>query len=168
MQARSNNPLSRLDISERTVALSLGVLFLVLGIAGFIPAFMTLPVSAPTTHVDAPRLLFDDGYGYVFGLFPTNFLHNAVHIVVGLLGLAAATSLSGALTFNRGFAVAYAAIALMGLLHATNTTFGLMPIYGNNVWLNALGTLLAGYVGFIKPAAVQAEIKDVGAPTPSA
>lgn len=84
------------------------------------------------------------------GLFPANFLHNAVHIVVGVLGIAAATSLSGSIVFNRGFAIAYTPIALMGLIHATNTVFGLMPIYGNNVWFNALTALLAGYFGFFK------------------
>lgn len=54
-------------------------------------------------------------------------------IVVGVLGIAAFTSALGALVFNRGFAIVYAVIAFMGLLPFTNTTFGLMPIFGNNV-----------------------------------
>jgi hypothetical protein len=154
MQANIHQSIRQIDAKERIFALSIGLIFLLLGIAGFIPAFMTLPSSAPYTPVDAPRLAFDAGYGYVFGLFPTNFFHNAVHLAVGLLGIAASTSLSGAVVFNQGFAISYAAIALMGLLPATNTTFGLMPIYGNNVWFNALAAIAASYVGFVKPTEI--------------
>lgn len=54
--------------------------------------------------------------------------------------------------YNQGFAIAYAAIVLFGLIPATNTTFGPMPIYGNNIWFNALTGVLAAYAGFAKPA----------------
>ena len=152
MQPTYTNLAKTVNDSERFFALIIGVLFLFVGIAGFLPGFVSLPAGAPTVPVDAPRLLFDDGYGYVLGLFPTNFLHNAVHIVVGILGLAAATSYGGSLVFNRGYAIVYAAIAIMGLLPITNTTFGLMPIFGNNVWLNGLTAAIASYLGFFKPA----------------
>lgn len=134
--------------AERIVALALGASFLLVGIVGFLPGFVS-PIG-----VDAPALAFSDGYGNVLGLFPTNFLHNAIHIVVGLLGLAAATSVGGSLVYNQLFAIAYIGIALMGLIPGANTTFGVMPIFGNNVWFNALTGLVAGYYGFIKPAQV--------------
>jgi hypothetical protein len=152
MQQQTSALFKKLVDSERAIAFTLGLVFLLVGIAGFIPAFMQFPGDAPVTGVVVPRLSFPDGYGHVFGIFPTNFLHNAIHIVVGLLGIAAATSFSGALVYNQGFAVMYAAIVILGLLPATNTTFGLMPIYGNNVWFNALTAIVAGYVGFVKPA----------------
>ncbi len=142
---------SLVDI-ERAVALILGIIFLTVGIAGFMPQFMSLPGSAPVGDIYIPRLSSSDGYGHLFGLFPANYIHNAVHIVVGLLGIAAATSFSGALVYNQGFAVIYAAIVIFGLLPITNTTFGFMPIYGNNVWFNALTGVLAAYAGFVKPA----------------
>ena len=155
MQQSFSSMFKNLSDAERIFACVIGIVFLVVGIAGFIPGFISLPGNAPVTGVYVPRLTFSDGYGHVFGLFPTNFLHNAVHIVVGVLGLAAATSFSGSLVYNRGIAIVYAAIALMGLLPATNTTFGLMPIFGNNVWLNALTAIGAGYFGFFKPAEVE-------------
>lgn len=151
MQSQSNS-FKDLESIERNVALILGITFLFVGIAGFFPGFVSLPSGAPDVAVDAPRLLFDDGYGYVLGLFPTNHLHNAVHIVVGILGLAAATSFGGSLTYNRLFAISYIVIALMGILPFTNNTLGLMPIWGNNVWFNALTGAIAYYYGFIKPA----------------
>lgn len=166
MQSSSGNLLSKLNISERTCAFALGVLFLVVGIAGFIPgltSFVDLSTSSSNLH----SLAFDDGYGYVLGLFPTNFLHNAVHIAVGVLGIAASTSLSGAIVYNQAFAILYILIALMGLLPFTNTTFGTMPIFGNNVWLNALTAIIAGYVGFVKPAAVKDKLQNPGASSSS-
>lgn len=152
MQENFTSLLKQFNDAERTCAFLLGLIFLLVGIAGFVPGFVSFPAGAPEVQVDAPRLLFDDGYGFVLGLFPTNFLHNAVHIVVGVLGIASATSLSGSIVYNRLFAIMYAAIALMGLLPITNTTFGTMPIFGNNVWFNALTALIAGYFGFVKPA----------------
>jgi len=165
MQSSISDLFKKFDLSERACALILGVIFLFVGIAGFVPDLMTLPAAAPNVQVDAPRLSFDDGYGYVLGLFPTNFLHNAVHIVVGVLGIAAATSLGGAIAYNQGFTVAYVLIVLMGLIPATNTTFGLMPIYGNNVWFNALTAIVAGYIGFIKPGLVKAKASEVSSPS---
>ncbi len=163
MQTNAESLFKKLMDSERAVALILGITFLLVGIAGFIPGFIPIPTAAPTTGVDVPRLIFSDGYGLLFGLFPTNFLHNAIHIVVGLLGIAAATSFSGSLVFNQGFAVMYIAIAILGLFPATNTTFGLMPIYGNNVWFNALTGILAAYIGFVKPT----ELSKMGTPSAS-
>jgi len=39
----------------------------------------------------------------------------------------------------------------MGLLPATNTTFDLIPIFSNDVWLHAATALIAGYFGFLAP-----------------
>lgn len=129
------------DLQIRYCALALGALFLTIGLAGFVPGFVS--TSAEVSPVN--------GYGYLFGLFPTNYLHNAIGILVGLWGIAAFTSLSGAIVFNRIFALIYAAHALLGLLPFTNTLFGTMPLYGNNVWFDALVAAVAFYYGFVKP-----------------
>jgi len=129
----------------RFVALALGILFLLLGLAGFVPALMMIPGGAtPDAPLNVPNLTFNDGYGYLFGLF-------AVRIAVGVLGIASYTSFGGAMLYNRGFAIAYILIALMGLFPFTNTTFGVMPLYGNNVWFNLLAAGIAAYFGFFKP-----------------
>jgi hypothetical protein len=70
--------LKKLEDSERLCALILGSIFLLVGIAGFLPGFMSFPGDAPVTEVVVPRLISPDGYGHVFGIFPTNFVHNAV------------------------------------------------------------------------------------------
>lgn len=146
------------NLAERYCTLTIGVLFLVLGIVGFIPALVSIPGTAisyvpPEAAHDAYAL----GFGYILGLFPTNFLHNIVHCAVGLWGIASYLNSISARNFNRAFAVAYALIAIMGVLPIAKTTFGLMPIFGNNVWINALSAFAAAYYGLIIPA----KLKDV-------
>ena len=90
------------------------------------------------------------GFGYIFGVFPTNYFHNAIGILVGVWGIAAFTSLSGSIVFNRIFAILYAAGGILGLLPFANTLFGLTPLFGNNLWLNAITAGIAFYYGFVK------------------
>jgi hypothetical protein len=85
-----------------------------------------------------------------FGLFPVNVLHNAVHILLGVWGLLAASSLAGAVLYARGVAVIYALLTVLGLIPATNTAFGLVPIYGHDVWLHGVLAVVAAYFGFIR------------------
>ena len=135
---------------QRNCALALGVIFLLLGIAGFIPGLTTLPAESFNTggvSLDADSF-YAKGFGYVFSAFPTNLMHNLVHILVGVLGIVSAST-GNAKLYNRGFAIAYIGIALMGLIPVAKTTFGIMPIFGNNVWLNALSGVIAGYYGFL-------------------
>ncbi|GAB4232319.1 MAG: hypothetical protein Kow00121_60460 [Elainellaceae cyanobacterium] len=136
----------------RYSALIIGVVFLLLGLAGFAPTL----VSGPATAFPGP------GYGYLFGIFPTNYFHNAIGVLVGLWGLAAFTNLGGAITFNRIFAIVYSLNAIFGLLPFAKTLFGTMPLYGNNVWLSALTALVAAYYGYIKAAGVD---RTTGTPT---
>jgi hypothetical protein len=130
--------------SIRYSALSLGLLFLLLALAGFLPAF----VIPSENFTSAP------GFGYIFGVFPTNYFHNAIGILVGVWGIAAFTSITGAIVFNRIFAILYAAGAILGLLPFANTLFGLTPLFGNNIWLNALTAGIAFYYGFVKSAEI--------------
>lgn len=138
---------------ERYCALAIGVTFLLIGLAGFTPALVSLPGSNESfVPLDASHNAYSAGFGYIFGLFPTNFLHNFVRCAVGLLGISSYTSASSARIFNRSFAIAYIVLAIMGLLPFAKTFFGLMPLFGNNVWINALSAFAAGYYGLIVPA----------------
>ncbi|MBD2778447.1 DUF4383 domain-containing protein [Iningainema tapete] len=144
------------NMLERYCALIIGIVFLLLGVAGFIPGLVSLPgTTASYVPPDQTSSAYAMGFGYVFGLFPTNFLHNIVHCAVGLLGIASFTSLSGTRLFNLSFAITYILIAIMGLLPFANTTFGLMPVFGNNVWLNALTATAAAYYGIVIPSKVK-------------
>ena len=99
--------------------------------------------------VPHPAVAIDSFYGRALGLFPVNILHNLVHLAIGVWGILGSRSLSGARFFGKGLAVLYGLLAILGLIPATNTMFGLVPIYGHDVWLHAGTALIADYFGFI-------------------
>lgn len=127
-------------MTTRMFALVLGVAFLLAGVSGFFPS--PLPP-------DAPELTVHQNEGLALGLFPVNILHNVVHLLFGVLGLAASR---GMVMTARGYAqfiaVSYGLLTILGLLPATHTTFGLIPIYGNDIWLHGGIALAAAYFGF--------------------
>lgn len=136
-------------MNTRTFALIFGLVFLVVGVGGF---FLTDAAPPP------PDLHQTHGFGHELGLFPVNTIHNIIHIVFGLWGLAASRSLAGAITYARGVAIIYALLTVLGLIESTRTTFGLVPIYGNDVWLHAALALVAAYFGWVHRNAARADM----------
>ena len=129
-------------MSVQKFALVSGVVFLVIGIGGFIPGLVT-----PYTH---PDVAVEAGLGLELGLFPVNILHNIVHLLFAVWGLLAARSFGASRTYAKATAVIYGMFVVMGLIPAANlwTTFGLVPLYGNDVWLHVLLAAGAAYFGF--------------------
>jgi hypothetical protein len=127
-------------MSIQTFARIYGIVFLIVGIGGFIPG-----VTEPHVH---PGLAVQAASGMELQLFPVNALHNIVHILFGAWGLFAAGTFTASRTYARVVAVAYALLTILGLIPATNTTFGLVPIYGHDIWLHALLAAVAAYFGF--------------------
>ena len=122
-------------------ALVFGIVFVLAGLSGFF--------AAPPPP-DAPPLTVAQGHGLALGLFPVNTLHNVVHLLFGVLGIAAlAAPWCRRAEYFRLVAVAYALLVVLGLIPATQTTFGLIPIWGNDVWLHALLAAGAAYFGFV-------------------
>lgn len=126
-------------------ARTIGIIYLLVGLAGFVPAFVQPPVAAP----EMVDLGFTQGYGYLLGLFPINLLHNAVHITVGLLGILASISLPSSRLFSGVLALFYGALTIFGLFPATQSMLGLVPLFGNDIWLHAGTAAIAAYFGFI-------------------
>ena len=130
-------------MSTRAFALVLGIVFLLVGASGFIPG-MLHPVPA-----GAPPLTVPMGYGLVMGLLPVNVLHNLVHVLFGILGIVAYGGLFAPRVYAQIVAIAYGLLVILGLLPATNTLFGLVPIYGYDVWLHLVLGAAAAYFGFM-------------------
>jgi hypothetical protein len=63
-------------------ALMSGLAFVAVGLLAFVPSLVPLPAGPPPIAVDT-------GYGFLFGIFPINLLHNLVHLLIGVLGLLA-------------------------------------------------------------------------------
>ena len=127
----------------RAAALVFGIVFLLAGLAGFV---------ASPPPADAPPLTAEHGHGLALGLFPVNTVHNVIHLLFGVLGILAWNGVGTARGYFSGVGIAYALLAALGLISATNTTFGFVPIWGNDVYLHAVLALGAIYFGFIAPA----------------
>ncbi|HEX2525304.1 MAG TPA: DUF4383 domain-containing protein [Geminicoccus sp.] len=134
----------------RYFALVYGIVFLLVGIAGFIPGLVTY--HEPAADVAATGEAGTAMHGLLLGLFPVNALHNIVHIVFGAWGLAAYRSFTGARTYARVVAIVYAVLAVMGLIPGLDTTFGLIPLYGHDIWLHIVLAAVAAYFGFFNRA----------------
>jgi hypothetical protein len=128
-------------MSVRTFAVVFGVVFLLAGASGFIPG-----LSPEHAH---PGMIVTSESRLALGLFPVNVLHSLVHLAFGAWGLLAARTVASSVVYARGVALIYALLTILGLIPATSTTFGLVPIYGNDVWLHALLALVAAYFGWV-------------------
>jgi Domain of unknown function (DUF4383) len=127
-------------MNTATMAMVFGVVFVVAGLAGF---------AASPPPAGAPPLVIESGHGLALGLFPVNTVHNLVHLLFGALGIAAGMgAVLSAGSYFRIVAVSYALLTVLGLISATNTVFGLVPIWGFDVWLHGLLAVAAAYLGF--------------------
>lgn len=115
-------------------AMIFGVVFLLVGILGlFVEGGMGMEADMET----APRLL---------GLFPVNLLHNLVHLAFGVWGLLASRSHSASRGYGRIGAIIYGLLVVIAFVDPT--TFGLIPIGGNDIWLHAVLAAGLAFLGF--------------------
>jgi hypothetical protein len=133
----------------RYFALALGLVFLVIGILGFVPGLLSPPPAEPA-------LLMDTGYGVLFGLFPVNFLHNLVHLAFGVWGVVVWRSFPASRVYARSVAIIYAVLAVMGLFPGIDTVFGIVPIFSHDIWLHAAIAIVAAYFGYAAVTTVEA------------
>ena len=130
-------------MDTKRFALIWGILFLVITASGVIPGLLQEPAATD------PDLSVDAMHGRALGLFPVNILHNAVHLIFGIWGIMAARDLGAAKNYARITAIVYAVFVIMGLIPGLDTTFGLVPLHSNDVWLHILLAVPAAYFGFM-------------------
>jgi hypothetical protein len=128
-------------MSTRNFALIFGIVFLAVGIAGFVPQLLQPP--------EGGAMAMDTDHQMLLGIFPVNTLHNIVHLLFGLWGLAASRSTGAAVLYARGVAIIYAVLTVFGLVPALDDLFGLVPLHGNNVWLHAALAVVGAYFGWV-------------------
>ena len=106
-----------------------GVVFLLVGLAGFVPGLTT-------DLYDGLEFAGDDGTSELLDLFAVSVLHNIVHGLFGLAGLALAATPNGGRTFLLGGGGIYLALWLVGVAGAADW----IPANRADNWLHlALG-----------------------------
>jgi hypothetical protein len=112
---------------ERTLvqraALIFGWAFVGVGVLGF----LVTGASMEDDPLLAPRLL---------GLFPLNVMHNVVHLLLGVWGIASAGSFAASKSYAVGAGTIYLLLAVLGVF--SPSMFGMVPIGGNDIWLHLL------------------------------
>lgn len=124
---------SRRDSSwglARTVAAAFGVIYVLMGLFGFIQ-------SEPFVTDSTQGL--DSATGSVLGLFPINALHNIVHLLLGAILVYGATSRGAAIGALKGVGVIYVVLGIAGFISPDG--FGLVPLGGTDILLH-FGTAL--------------------------
>lgn len=127
----------------RYFALVFGVVYVLVGVVGFIPGLYTHPAT------NAPHVDLTGAYGYLLGIFPVNWLHDVVHIVVGLAGIGAYASARSARYYSRLLFVVFGILTIFGFMPQANTLWGLIPLFGGDTWLHAATSVAGAFFGWV-------------------
>ena len=120
----------------KQVAVIFGIVMLVIGILGFVPAVNTAGPAGTS-------------YTLLLGIFAINPLHNVIHLATGAVALSAGLYGSGAYArmYFLVFGVVYAFVTLIGitglLFDSHGSLLGIVPINGADNVLHLAITVLA-------------------------
>lgn len=113
----------------KSAATIFGLVFIVLGIAGFLPAL-------------APGDM-------LFGIFFVDPLHNVVHLATGVIAvLCGLISAAVSRLFFQVFGVVYGLLAVLGLFVGEGYVLGFLSHNVHILWLHAIIAAVALYLGF--------------------
>ncbi|MEV6621773.1 DUF4383 domain-containing protein [Amycolatopsis sp. NPDC051106] len=104
------------------------VVFLLVGVLGFVPGI--------TTNYDQLSFAGHDSMAMLLGVFMVSVLHNIVHLLFGVVGLAAARTPRGAFLYLVVGGVVYLVLWLYGLLINHDSDANFVPVNGADNWLH--------------------------------
>ncbi len=107
-------------------ALIFGIVFILLGIAGFI---------SPLTH-----------HQWLANVFEVSLVRNFIYILTGLVGLSTSTSAVYAKLYFKIFGMVYALMAILGF--ALNGNLGLFHVNLTDSFFHLIVAIIALYLGF--------------------
>jgi hypothetical protein len=101
-------------------AMAVGVVFLAVGVLGFIPGITTNYASMMVASHHSEALLL--------GLFQVSILHNVVHLLFGVAGLVMARSASAARSYLIAGGIIYLVLFVYGLIVDQESTANFVPV----------------------------------------
>lgn len=145
MPSDTSRPVSgRKRSATEIVALVFGVLFLVVGILGFIPGI--------TTDYDTLTWAGHHSDAKLLGLFEVSVLHNIVHLAFGVAGILMARRIDLARLYLIGGGVIYFAVWIYGVAIDRDDPANFLPVNDADNWLHlvlAVAMIVIG--GFLPP-----------------
>lgn len=125
----------------QVVAAVVGVVFLLVGIAGFVPGI--------TTHYSDLSFAGHGSGAKLIGLFQVSVLHNLIHLAFGVAGLAMSRTAASSRAYLIGGGIVYAIVWLYGLFFHGTSAANFVPLNTADNWLHlvlAVGMILLGLV----------------------
>jgi len=116
----------------------MGVVFLLVGIAGFIPGI--------TSGVDELQFVGHHSSALLLGLFQVSIFHNIVHLLFGVVGIAASRSVKASRLYLLIGGVVYLLLWIYGLVVPHDSQLNFVPLNSADNWLHLC--LAAGMIGF--------------------
>lgn len=120
----------------QSLAALVGLVFLLVGILGFVPGI--------TSHFGDLGFAGSDSGAKLLGIFQTSVLHNIVHLAFGV-GILMAKTPEGARTYLIGGGVVYLAVWLIGIVGGLDW----LPVNTADNWLHfvlGIGMVALGFV----------------------
>jgi heme/copper-type cytochrome/quinol oxidase subunit 4 len=130
-----------------------GVVFLLFGILGFVPGI--------TTHYSDMSFAGHASGAMLLGIFQVSVLHNIVHLLYGLAGLAMARAERTAETYLIVGGIIYAVLWIYGLIVGRDSSANFVPLNTGDNWLHfvlAVTMIAAGLYARRRATAAPARI----------
>ncbi|HET6625589.1 MAG TPA: DUF4383 domain-containing protein [Nocardioidaceae bacterium] len=122
-------------------ATAVGAVFLLVGVLGFIPGV--------TTNYSEMQFASHESESLLVGVFQVSILHNIVHLLFGVAGLAMARSFAGARAFLIGGGAIYLVLWIYGLVIDKDSAANFVPLNTADDWLHfvlGIGMILIGFL----------------------
>ncbi len=121
----------------RKAAMAVGAVFLLVGVLGFVPGI--------TSNFDQMEFAGHESGAKLLDLFQVSVLHNIVHLLFGVAGLALARTVSGARNYLVGGGIIYLVLWLYGLVVGQESNANFVPLNNADDWLHlVLGVAMIG------------------------
>ena len=128
-------------------ALLVGIVFLAVGILGFVPGV--------TTNYDSLSFAGHHSGAMLLGIFAVSILHNIVHLLFGIAGIAMSRTPASARTYLIGGGVIYLVLFVYGLVIDHDSSANFVPVNSADNWLHLVLGVGMIALGFVLPRAVR-------------
>ncbi len=128
---------TRMGTTMQKVAMAFGVVFVLVGLAGFVPGI--------TTNYDKMGAAGPDSMAMLLGVFMVSVLHNIVHLLYGVVGIIASRRWSASRAYLLFGGIVYLVLWLYGLVIDRNSSANFVPLNTADNWLHlGLGVVMVG------------------------
>jgi hypothetical protein len=124
----STHTRARTRTPAQVASLVVGIAFLLVGILGFIPGV--------TENFDDMTFAGQESGAELLGVFQVSVLHNLVHVLFGVVGIAAATRHSSSRSFLIVGGIVYLALWIYGLAVDPESDANFVPVNDADDWLH--------------------------------